>query len=199
MPVRVLILLLGLLICRASLLPAQWHLGLELATYQYHGSSHDTSASHVISEGGPGGGLALGLSLGHNWRRHGVMLQASYAEPGFAVRGNGVNLTDKTTGRLLEFSSLFSTRVGGIGSSGAIQFQLGPALHLWDFDGEYRSRVGIIAALAYEWPVSIRFTGAVRVDGLLSPSWFEAADLPPDFERQATWRYGWGVGLRYRL
>lgn len=196
---RALVLIPGLLVCSTCLLSAQWRVGVELAMYQYHGSSHDTSASHVISEGGPGGGLAFGLSLSHSWRRHGVMLQVSYAEPGFAVRGNGVNLTDKTTGKLLELSTLFSTQVGGIGSSGAIRAGLGPALHLWDYDGEYRSRVGAVGAVAYEWGVSSRFTGAVRLDGMLSPSWFDATDLPPEFERQATWRYGWGVGLRYRL
>jgi hypothetical protein len=30
-------------------------------------------------------------------------------------------------------------------------------------------------------------------------SWFDAGDVPPDFERRATWRYGVGLGLRYRL
>jgi hypothetical protein len=94
---------------------------------------------------------------------------------------------------------LISTRVGGIGPSGAIRVELGPALHLWDFDGEYRTRFGGIGAAAYEWPVSKRFTGAVRLEGMVSPSWFETTELPPEFERQLTWRYGFALGLRYRL
>ena len=110
-----------------------------------------------------------------------------------------MSITDKTTGRLLELASLISTRVGGIGPSGAIRAELGPALHLWDFDGEVRARGGAIGAAAYEWPVSARFTGAVRLEGLLSPSWFNATDVPPEFERRVTWRYGVGLGLRYRL
>jgi hypothetical protein len=42
-------------------------------------------------------------------------------------------------------------------------------------------------------------SGAVRLEGTFSKSWFDAADLPPEYERQVTWRIGWGVGLRYRL
>ena len=110
-----------------------------------------------------------------------------------------MNVTDKTTGRLLEVASLLSTRVGGIGPSGAIRLELGPALHLWDFSGEIRQRFGAIGAAAYEWPVSTRFTGAVRLEGMLSPSWFDATDVPPEFERRVTWRYGVGLGLSYRL
>jgi hypothetical protein len=77
--------------------------------------------------------------------------------------------------------------------------EVGPALHLWDFDGEYRKRIGATAALLYEWPVVRKLTGAIRLEGMLSPSWFDAADVPPEFERHATWRYGVGLGLRYRI
>lgn len=92
-----------------------------------------------------------------------------------------------------------STRVGGIGPSGAVRAELGPALHLWDYSGEMRTRLGVVGAAAYEWPIAKRFTGAVRLEGMVSPSWFDAADVPPDFERRVTWRYGVGLGLHYRL
>ncbi len=77
--------------------------------------------------------------------------------------------------------------------------ELGPALHLWDFSGEYRTRLGGIGAAVYEWPVSSRFTGSVRLEGSASSSWFNATEVPPEFERQLTWRYGVGLGLHYRL
>ncbi len=191
---------LVLLLCGiAAPASAQWHMGMELATHQYRGSSHDTTGSHVTPEGRPGGGLAFGLRLSKDWGRIGTALRVSYATPGFAIAGGSLTITDKSTGTLLETAVLISTRVGGIGPSGAIRVELGPALHLWDFDGEYRTRFGAIGAAAYEWPVSSRFTGAVRLEGMLSPSWFDATELPPEFERQLTWRYGVGLGLRYRL
>ena len=189
---------LALLGCGTPL-AGQWQLGLEGATNSYRGSTHDTSGSHVASEGRPGGGASVGLRIGHTWQRIGAALKVSYANPGFAVAGHDLSVTDKTTGSLLEVATFISTRVGGIGPSGAIRVELGPALHLWDYSGEIRSRMSALAGLAYEWPIASRFTGAIRLEGMLSPSWFDATDVPPEFERRATWRYGVGLGLRYRL
>jgi hypothetical protein len=198
--VRALVLTLVVISCGISASPAaQWYVGLEVAAHRYRGSSYDTSGSHVASEGRPAGGPALGLVIGRNWHSVGAALRTSYANPGFTVSGHGVSVIDKTTGRLAEFALLLNTRVGGIGPSGAVRAELGPALHLWDFDGEFRSRVGAVGAAAYEWPVSSRFGGSVRLEGTLSPSWFNATDVPPEFERRVTWRYGVGLGLRYRL
>jgi len=141
----------------------------------------------------------LALLADRAWGRGGVTLRVSLSNPGFAVAGKSLSITDKTTGQLLEVASLFGTRVGGIGPSGAVRIELGPAIHLWDFDGEYRTRLGGIGALAYEWPVSNRFIGGIRLEGMLSKSWFDATEVPPEFERHLTWRYGVGLGLRYRL
>jgi len=76
---------------------------------------------------------------------------------------------------------------------------LGPSLHLWKSEDETRSRAGAVAAAAYEWPVARRLSGAIRIEGILSKSWFDAGDLPSELERRVTWRYGVGLGLRYRL
>ena len=61
------------------------------------------------------------------------------------------------------------------------------------------SRVSALGALAYEWPVAGRFSGAIRLEGMLSRSWFEQGDLPPEYDLRLTWRYGVTLGLRYRL
>lgn len=178
---------------------AQWYVGFELGLTSYHGSSRDTSSSHVIDEGGPAGGIAVGIGLTRHWHRLGATVRVSYARSGFAVTGNDVTLVDRTTGRRAELATLISTRVGGIGPSGAVRVDLGPSLHLWDFDGETHVRGAAIAACSYEWTVSSRLVGAIRFEGMLSPSWFDATDVPPEFERRVTWRYGVGLGLRYRL
>lgn len=190
-----------LLSCAAArpLAAAQWHVGVELSATRYGGSSHDTSSSHVASQGRPGDATAISLRVGRKWRRYGIALRASYAKPGLAVAGNNVNLTDKTTGDLLEIVPLMDTQVGGIGPSGAVRLELGPALHLWNLDGDMRARIGALAAAAYEWPVAGRFSANVRLEGVLSRSWFDPGDTPPEFERRVTWRYGVGLGLRYRL
>jgi len=108
-------------------------------------------------------------------------------------------LTDNSTGQLIEGQLLLNFRVVGIGSSGAIRAEVGPSLHLWKSGDENRTRLGGVTALAYEWPVTKRFSGAIRLEGIVSKSWFDAGDLPPEYERQVTWLYGVGLGLRYRL
>ena len=188
-----------LVTCAAAPVAAQWYVGLEAATTRYGGSSHDTSGTHVASEGRPGDATAFSIRLGRNWRRHGVALRASYAKPGLAVVGQDVYVKDKTTGELFEVASILSTRVGGIGPSGAVRVEIGPALHLWNYDGTMRSRVGALGALAYQWPFAGRVTGTVRLEGMLSRSWFDSGDVPPEYERRVTWRYGVGLGLHYRL
>ena len=166
---------------------------------RYGGTSRDTTSAHVTPNARPGGGGAISLQFGRQAVRLGAAVRLSFSTPGFAIDGNGINLTDRTTGRLFESALLLSTRVGGIGPSGAARVELGPALHLWDFDGEVRARLGGIGALTYEWPVSNRFTGAIRLEGMLSRSWFNKEEVPPECERHSTRRYGVGIGLRYRL
>jgi len=94
---------------------------------------------------------------------------------------------------------LVNFQVVGIGSSGAIRAEVGPSLHLWKSGDENRTRAGAVGAVAYEWPLVKRIFGAIRLEGMLSKSWFDAGDLPSEYERQVTWRYGVGLGLRYRL
>ena len=177
---------------------AQWYVGVEVSTNRYGGSSHDTSNTHAASDGHPGDATAWHLRVGKNWQRFGLALRAGHSKPGLAVTGQGVNVTDKTAGSLSEIAALGSVRVGGIGPSGAVRVELGPALHLWSFE-DTRSRVGASASAVYEWLLAGRFGGAIRLEGMLSESWFDPGDVPPEYERRATWRYGVGLGLRYRL
>jgi hypothetical protein len=175
---------------------AQWRIGLELTTSHYRGSARDTSGDPHAR---PGDAVTAGLRLERSIGPSRGVLRFSYGKPGFSLSGQGLTITDKTAGQLIESAAMLSFRVGGIGPSGAIRAELGPALHLWKVGDEIRSRVGALVAAAYEWPVTGRCFGAVRFEGALSKSWFDAADLPPEYRRQVTWRYGWGVGLRYQL
>jgi hypothetical protein len=100
---------------------------------------------------------------------------------------------------LIEVATLVAVRVRGIGPSGAIRAETGPALHLWKVGDDFRSRIGALGAVAYEWPVAGRFSGAIRLEGTVSKSWFEEGDLPPEYDLRLTWRYGMTLGLRYRL
>jgi len=174
----------------------QWRLGLELMNTYYGGSAVDTSGNPHAR---PGNALMPTLHLDTRISSVRVALRTSYGKPGLSVMGQGITITDRTSDKLFEATGTVGFRVGGIGPSGAIVVDVGPTLHVWKATPETRTRLGGLVAGTYEWPVSERFTGAVRLESIFSKSWFDETDLPPEFRRQATWRFGWGVGLRYRL
>jgi hypothetical protein len=141
----------------------------------------------------------IGVRLERVVGRLGVALRGSMGKVGLVASGDDLAIIDKSAGNLIDVATLVAVRVGGIGPSGAIRAELGPALHLWDLGDEIRSRVEATGALAYEWPVTGRFSGAIRLEGGVSRSWFEEGDLPPEYDLRPTLRYGVTLGLRYRL
>lgn len=177
----------------------QWYVGLELGSTRYRGSAHDTSSGTGPPTFRPGDATMVGVRVERVMGRLGAALRVSRGKPGLALGGGDLTIIDKSAGQLIEVATLVAVRVGGIGPSGAIRAEMGPALHLWDVGDEMHSRIGALGAVAYDWPVAGRFSGAIRLEGTISSSWFEDGDLPPEYERRATWRYGVTLGLRYRL
>jgi hypothetical protein len=177
----------------------QWTIGFEVGAARFGGSAHDTSNGSGPPRWRPGDVPTIGLRLERSLGRFGVALKGSYGKPGLSAIGQGLIVTDKSSGQLVEVATIVAVRVGGIGPSGAVRAEVGPALHLWKFGDDMHSGVGALGALAYEWPVAGRFSGAVRLEGTLSKSWFEEGDLPPEYDLRLTWCYGVTLGLRYRL
>ena len=177
----------------------QWTVGLEVGAARFGGSAHDTSSGSGPPRWRPGDVPTIGLRVERGLGRFGVALKGSYGKPGLTATGMGITITDKTSGQLIELATVVAVRVGGSGPSGAVRAEIGPALHLWKFGDDMHSGVGALGALAYEWPVAGRFSGAIRLEGLLSKSWFEEGDLPPEYDLQLTRRYGVTLGIRYRL
>jgi len=178
---------------------AQWRIGLEIATARYGGSARDTSNGAGPPAFRPGDPTMVVLRVEGVMGRMGAAVRASIGTPGIAATGTSLTVRDKSSGQLIELATLVAVRVGGIGPSGAIRAEVGPALHLWKFGDDLRRRVGALGAAAYEWPVAGRFTGAIRLEATVSKSWFKEGDLPPAYDLRHTWRYGVTLGLRYRL
>jgi len=178
---------------------AQWNVGLEINPTHYRGSSRAATDSSGPTRVRPSDATTFGVRVDRAIRRVRLGVQVSYATVGLTAAAPKLSLTDKSSGEVFEGQLLLNFQVVGIGSSGAVKMELGPSLHLWKAESESRSRAGGVAAVAYEWPVTNRFSGAIRLEGMLSKSWFDPGDLPSELERQVTWRYGVGLGLRYRL
>jgi hypothetical protein len=177
---------------------AQWRVGLEFGTVEFRGATRDSS----VTPGGtvrPDHAATFGLRLGRAFGPWSAALRVSVGTPGVAGVAPKVTLTDRTTGRLIEIVPLVGVRVGALGSEGVVRIEAGPAVDLWNINGEIRSRLAGLAAVAYEWHVAGRVTGAARVESTLGSSIFDAAELPPELERRPTWRYGVTLGLGYRL
>jgi hypothetical protein len=198
---RALTVLAALVAVPAAATALQWRVGLEIATARYGGSARDTSSGTGPPTFRPSDATMLGVRVERAMQggRFAVAFRASTSKPGLAGTGGDLTIIDKSTGRLIELATVVAVRVGGIGPSGAIRAEMGPALHLWKVGDEMRSRLGALGAVAYDWPVAGRFSGTARLEGTLSRSWFDPGDLPPEYDRRATWRYGVTLGLRYRL
>jgi hypothetical protein len=177
---------------------AQWRVGLELMAARYGGTARDTTNTAGTTLN-PGATTMLGARLDRTSGRWSLGLKIAYGKTGIRGAAGPISLTDKGIGDLIEADVLVGFQVGGIGSSGAVKVELGPALPLWDNGEGFRLRFAPLGAAAYEWEIAGRLTGALRLEGLLSPSWFDAGELPPELERVMTRRAGVSLGLRYRL
>jgi len=180
----------------AGRVDAQWYVGFGLMATRYGGTARDTSGNPKAR---PGDATMVGVRFERSVGQARVGLRLSYGTPGLSLTGQGLTITDRTAGQLIEAAVPLNFRVGGVGPSGAVRAELGPTLHLWKFGDEIRSRVGASGGVAYEWSVTGRFLGVIRTEGMLSKSWFDENDLPPEYLRRMTWRYGVSLGVSYRL
>ncbi len=180
----------------AGRVDAQWYVGLGLTATHYRGAARDTSGNPNAR---PGDATMVGVRFERSVGHARVGLHLSYGKPGFSLTGHGLTITDRTAGQLFEAAAPLNFRVGGIGPSGAVRAEVGPTLLLWKVGDEIRSRVGASGGVAYEWSVTGRLLGVIRTEGMLSRSWFDENDLPPEYVRRMTWRYGVSLGVSYRL
>jgi len=176
-------------------LPAQWGISADIGVARFGGTARDSSGATV----GPYRPMTFGLRLDRAVGSARLELGVLYAKTGLVAEGQGVAVVQYNLGSLWEITPEVSLRVARFGTGVEARVEAGPAIDLWNFDGERRSRVGGRAAAALEWPLAGALTGSLRVSGMVSESVFDAADIPSGTERRATHRFGVAVGLRYRL
>jgi len=176
-------------------LVAQWGAAVEIGVARFGGTSRDSSGTTV----GPYRPTTFGFRLDRDFGRARVAVGVMYAKTGLAgVMGN-VAVIDYDAASLLEVAPEVSIRVARLGAGAVARVEAGPAVDVWELDGDKRTRVGARAALAVECPLGGRFTGSIRATGVVSGSMANADEPPPGVERDATRRGGVSVGLRYRL
>jgi len=176
-------------------LQGQWAIAADIGVARFGGTSRDSAGATV----GPYRPTTFGLRLERGLGRARVALGVLHAETGLVAEGQGVAVVQYGIGSLWEIAPEISFGVARFGTGVEARVEAGPAVDLWNFDGEQRNRVGGRVAAVLEWPLARALMGSLRVSGVLSGSVFDAADAPSGVERRATRRFGVAVGLRYQL
>jgi len=188
---------IAMLFACAALAPplaGQWAIAPEVGLTAFSGSSRDTSGVRL----GPTRATVLGLRFGRESRRFGLGLRLLAGSTGVGATDGDLTVIQEHQLRLFEVAGFFSWHVAQVGTASRVRFEAGPVLDVWMPEGaSSHSRFGAIAALSWAFPVTPRLDAALRLEGAVTGSLFDRADLPPSVEPRATWRRGVGFALRW--
>jgi hypothetical protein len=179
-------------------LSGQWRVGADVAALRFAPVAQQTGAggqrttltdatSAALRIERQVGRLRLGLGIAH-------------ATSGFAVGDRDLVVEARDVFHLWEFAPEVAVRIAGADAHPTVWLHAGPVLGVWLPErDETRARTGAQAGASLAFPLHRRLSGAVRVAGSVTPCVFDAAELPPGFERRATRRLDVALGVRYRL
>jgi hypothetical protein len=175
--------------------PAQWRLALEVGVARFGGTARDTTGATVR----PYRPTNWALRLDRGIERIRLGLDVLYAKTGIAAERDGIAFVEYDAAWLVEVAPYFTTRVVALGEGVEVRLEFAPAFDIWGLSGEHHTRWAGRGAVALEWPLGRRFSGALRVVGALSSSIFDPEEFPEDVERQSTRRFGVALSLARRL
>jgi hypothetical protein len=180
----------------APALAGQWSLAPEVGLTAFSGSSRDSIGVRV----GPTRATAVALRFGWESPRLGVGLRVLTGSTGFGASDGDLTVIQEHQLRLIEVTGLVAWRVARVGTASRLGIEAGPALDIWTPEqASTRTRLGAVLAVVWAFPVTPRLDAAVRLEGAITRSLFDAADLPDGAERRTTWRRGVSFALSRRL
>jgi hypothetical protein len=178
-------------------LEAQWEVGLRVGIARYFGATRSASGNPNDGAVRPFRPTTVGAQIGHNWGGVRVEMAFEYGAPGLAVEVPGGKLIAPDEATYYALEPEVTVRMVRLGT-GVVRAGAAPVLTLWNVSGfDQRFLVGGEAVATYEWPVVAHLVGAIRLGLSLSPSVFQASDVPPDFERRMMVRPSISFGVRY--
>lgn len=177
-------------------LAGQWSLAPEVGVTAFSGSGRDSGGLRV----GPTRATAVALRFGRESPHVGFGVRVLTGASGFGASDGDLTVIQEHQLRLIEVAGLVAWRVARVGTSSRLGIEAGPALDIWaPQQASTRTRLGAVLAVVWAFPVTPRLDAAVRLEGALTPSLFDAADLPSGAERRSTWRRGVSFALSRRL
>ena len=178
----------------ATPLSGQWTLSPEVGLTAFGGTGRDSSGLRV----GPTRASVLALRFGRESPRVGFGVRVLTGLTGFGASDGDLTVIQEHQLRLVEIAGVLSRPVARVGISSRLVVEAGPVLDIWTPQGgSSRTRVGAVLAAVWILPVTARLDAALRVEGTLTGSLVDPADVPAGAERRATWRRGVGFGLRW--
>jgi hypothetical protein len=175
---------------------AQWSVAPEIGLAAFSGSARDSGGLHV----GPTRSTTVAFRVGWEGRRVGAGLRLLYASSGIGASNGDFTVIQEHQVQLFEIATVATLRVARVGSASVVRLEAGPVADVWaPAEAGNRTRFGALLAAAWFFPITQRLAASIRVEGTLSTSLFDAADLPPGAERRSTWRRGVAFAVRRRL
>ena len=166
-------------------LSGQWSVSPEVGLTAFSGTSRDSDGVRL----GPTRASVVALCVSRGSPHLGVGLRVLTGSTGIGATDGDLTVIEEHQLRLFEVAGLLSWRLTRIGTASRLGLEAGPALDIWaPQGGSHRTRVGAVAAVVWAFPVTARLDAAVRLEGALTGSLLDAADLPAGAVRRATWR-----------
>ena len=198
---RLLLVVLGsLLLALPTGVAGQWGIGLEVGVARYFGTSRDTTTTTDNGRFEPYVPTLLGITIDRQIRKVTLALRLTYASGALALETDGPTVFERASMLHAQAAPEIAVPVIALGSGARLSLHGGPLVDVWTLEGEEtRSRIGGQVAGSLDCSLGARFTSTVAVRLGVTPSVFEAGELPTEFVRHASWRTTVAFGLRYRL
>lgn len=193
--------LLGLaLLALPPAAPGQWRVGVDAGIASFVGTSRDTAGITQNGRYRPLVPAVFGVRIERRAGTVTVGLGVMYATPALALQTDGPSAFVPGSMLHVQAAPEIAATVLTLGTGAALGVHAGPLVEVWTVENEDpRWRVGGQAGLALECPLAARLAAAVTARLGVTPSIFEPGELPPEFERRASWRTSVALGVRYTL
>jgi len=193
-----------LMLSAAGTAGAQWQVGAGIAIQSF--------GRWVVSPpdrlgGGPDGRPTttwpLIVEVQHGGAGGRVGIAVSRSRPGLEIFDTELRIALRPAFEVIGIVPQVSIPVVQLEHGGAVRAGIGAPLERWTFPGSAdppRWRVGALAMLSAELPISTRMAGRVSVSaGTLLSHPLKATDALEDYLPTHTWRRALGVGMMWRL
>lgn len=191
--------LLSMLIATPAVAQSQWALTIEATQASYSAAAYDTSTPRVAA--GPSGPVLVSLRVQREGPAHGFGLGVTYTNAPLGGWVEDVTVLIAGSLELVEIAPEWRVRLREGQTGARLVGHLGPIFDAWAPSGEpVRWRVGGMAGVTLEFPLSAGWQVGIRSDFALTGSYLRPEDDNDEIDVEPTMRRTRiGLGITRRL